>query len=99
MGHNEESDIWVCVPDGIVKTACELCPWGCGMEVHIKNGQLERVTGNREHPLNEGFLCPKGHAVRDIVYSKERITHPMKRENGDWHRITWDEALDISIPL
>lgn len=95
MGHNEESDIRVCVPDGIVKTACELCPWGCGMEVHIKNGQLERVTGNREHPLNEGFLCPKGHAARDIVYSKERITHPMKRENGDWHRITWDEALDI----
>lgn len=91
----KKSDIRACVPDGIVKTACELCPWGCGMDIHIKDGQLEKVTGNREHPLNEGFLCPKGLAVKDIVYAKERITHPMKRENGDWHRITWDEALDI----
>ncbi len=63
----KKSDIRACVPDGIVKTACELCPWGCGMDIHIKDGQLEKVTGNREHPLNEGFLCPKGLAVKDIV--------------------------------
>ena len=92
---NEESDVRACVPDGIVQTACELCPWGCGMDIYIKNGQIEKVRGSREHPLNQGFLCPKGLALKDIVYAKERITHPMKKHNGDWRRITWDEALDI----
>ena len=92
--NENESVIRACVPDGIVKTACELCAWGCGMEVHIKDGQLERVTGNRDHPFSEGFLCQKGLAVKDIVSSKERITYPMKKVNGDWHRITLQRLPD-----
>ncbi len=91
----KDSDIQACVPDGIFKTACELCPMGCGIDVHIKKGELTKVTGNPEHPLNKGFLCPKGLMVKEFVYAKGRITHPMKKRNGDWHRITWDEALDI----
>ena len=91
----KESNIRACVPDGVFKTACELCPWGCGMNVHIKDGELAKVSGNKENPLNEGFLCPKGLAIKDIVYAKERITYPMKKMDGDWKRITWDEALDI----
>jgi anaerobic selenocysteine-containing dehydrogenase len=91
----KESSIRACVPDGVHQTACELCPWGCGMNVHIKDGELDKVTGNKEHPLNEGFLCPKGLAIKDIVYAKGRIIHPMKRVDGDWKRITWDEALDV----
>lgn len=91
----KESNIRACVPDGVFKTACELCPWGCGMNVHIKDGKLDKVSGNKENPLNEGFLCPKGLAIKDIVYAKERITYPMKNMDGDWKRITWDEALDI----
>ena len=94
MDENMKSNIYACVPDGIVKTACELCPWGCGMDVHIQDGQIGKVVGSREHPLNKGFLCPKGLAVKDIVYAKDRIIYPMKKENGDWRRITWDEALD-----
>ncbi|MCP4682999.1 MAG: molybdopterin-dependent oxidoreductase, partial [Desulfobacterales bacterium] len=95
MTQKNQAEIRACVPDGVFKTACELCPWGCGMEVLIKNGHLEKVLGNREHPLNEGVLCSKGLALKDFIYSKNRITHPMKKENGDWRRISWDEALDI----
>lgn len=89
------SDIRACVPDGEYKTACELCPMACGMVVHIKNGELEKVNGNPDHPLNERFLCPKGLAARDIIYSEGRVTHPMKKDKGEWKRISWDEALDI----
>jgi anaerobic selenocysteine-containing dehydrogenase len=48
-----------------------------------------------EHPLNQGLLCPKGKALVDYVYSLERLKHPLKRGNGGWKRISWDEALDI----
>ncbi|MDP6178966.1 MAG: molybdopterin-dependent oxidoreductase [Desulfatiglandales bacterium] len=83
------------MPDGIFKTACELCPMGCGVDVHIKKGELTKGTGKPEHPLNKGVLCPKGLRVKEFVYAKGRITHPMKKRNGDWRKITWDEALDI----
>ncbi len=48
----------------------------------------------REHPVNRGKLCPKGAAILDYVYSPDRLQHPMKRKNGEFTRITWDEALD-----
>ncbi|OGP53784.1 MAG: molybdopterin oxidoreductase [Deltaproteobacteria bacterium RBG_13_52_11] len=82
-------------PDGIVHTACELCPWGCGMEVHIAGGKIEKVRGDKGHPLNEGALCPKGGAALDVAFSPERITYPMKRAKSGWKRISWDDALDI----
>jgi anaerobic selenocysteine-containing dehydrogenase len=81
--------------DGIVNTACELCPWGCGMEVHIEGGTIEKVRGDKGHPLNEGALCPKGVAALDVAFSPERITHPMRRQKSGWKRISWDDALDI----
>jgi anaerobic selenocysteine-containing dehydrogenase len=31
----------------------------------------------------------------DWVYSPDRITSPMKKINGDWEEITWEEAFDI----
>jgi anaerobic selenocysteine-containing dehydrogenase len=29
-----------------------------------------------------------------MAYHPDRILHPMKKSNGDWRRISWDEALD-----
>ncbi len=88
-------EVKVLQPDGVVHTACELCPWGCGMEVQIKGGKVERVRGDKGHPLNEGVLCPKGVSALEVAFSPHRITHPMKREKEGWKRISWDEALDI----
>ncbi len=81
----------------IVKTACELCAWSCGMNVHIKNGKIERVSGMKEHPLNRGRLCPKGSISPDYVYSRDRITHPMVREGDRWKKIDWDDATDLFV--
>ena len=81
----------------IVKTACELCAWSCGMDVHVENGRIVKVTGMKEHPLNRGRLCPKGSISPDYVYSKERITHPMVRENDRWKKIDWDDAIELFV--
>ncbi len=81
----------------VIKTACELCAWSCGMNVHVENGKIVKVTGMKEHPLNRGRLCPKGSISPDYVYSTDRITHPMVKENGKWKRVEWDDALDIFV--
>ncbi|MBI4286583.1 MAG: molybdopterin-dependent oxidoreductase [Chloroflexi bacterium] len=79
----------------VVKTACSICPQACGMNVHIENGRVVRVSGIADHPVNRGRLCPKGAVIADIACAPDRLRHPMKKVNGDWQQVSWDEALDI----
>lgn len=81
----------------VVKTSCSVCHLGCGLNVHLEQGRVVRAEGMPEHPLNKGSLCPKGEAITELVYSPERLKYPLKKENGDWRRISWDEALDLIV--
>jgi anaerobic selenocysteine-containing dehydrogenase len=70
------------------------------MKVVLDNdGKPVRVIGDKESPITQGFLCPRG--VMDIkrAYSNERVLFPHKRldckPDGAFKRISWDEALQI----
>jgi len=79
----------------VVKSACGLCLSCCGINIHVEDGRIVKVTGMQEHPINRGKLCPRGACGHEWVCSPNRLQYPMKRKNGDWMRISWDEALDI----
>jgi len=79
----------------IVKTSCGLCTARCGLNVHVSKGKVIKIEGMPEHPISHGYICPKGETAADLEYSPDRLKYPMKRENGSWKRIPWDEALDI----
>lgn len=79
---------------GVVKSACALCPACCGIDVQVEDGKIIKIKGMREHPISRGQLCPKGASIIEHVYSPDRIKYPMKKENGEWKRISWQEALD-----
>ncbi len=80
------------------KTQCYICNQGCDATVHVKNGEVVLVEGDRSSAVTRGTLCAKGLASRDILYHPDRLLCPMKRAGvrgeGRWERITWDEALD-----
>ena len=82
----------------ILKSVCRSCHGGCGVKLHVHDGKLVKVEGDRESPLNHGRLCPIGTATIDLVYHPDRLKYPMRRTGargeGKWERITWDEALD-----
>ena len=83
-----------------VKTVCNLCGLsGCGMEITVQDGRIVEVKGDKTHPENRGALCAKGRAAMDILYSPDRLKHPLKRTGqrgeGKWERISWDQALDL----
>ena len=46
--------------DRVVATFCELCFWKCGILAHVKDGVVTKITGNPDHPLSRGRLCPRG---------------------------------------
>ena len=60
-----------------VRTTCALCPSGCGLEVRVVNGRAVKVEGSAIHPLNQGVCCLRGQAALEMLYSPERIRHPM----------------------
>jgi anaerobic selenocysteine-containing dehydrogenase len=76
----------------VVKSICRMCSSCCGIDAHVDNGRLVKVTPMKEHPVNR--LCVKATAMADWLYSPERITHPLKKVNGEWQPISLDEALD-----
>ncbi|MDP6087823.1 MAG: molybdopterin-dependent oxidoreductase [Nitrospinota bacterium] len=75
------------------------CHGGCGVDLFICDGKLEKVEGVADHPYNLGTLCPRALALKEYVYHPDRLTHPMIREGArgtdSWRQASWDEALDL----
>jgi len=82
----------------ILKSVCRSCHGGCSTLMHVQGGELIKVKGDPEGPLNHGKLCPIGIATRELVYHPDRLQYPQRRigprGSGKWERISWDEALD-----
>ena len=76
-----------------IATDCTICYHSCGMNVLVEDGRITRVEGLKAHPLNKGRLCPKGERAIDLVYHPDRLKYPLKKVNGKWERLTWDDAL------
>ena len=77
----------------VVKAICRGCLSCCGIDAHVENGRLVKVTAMKEHPINR--LCVKAQALPDWLYSPQRITHPLRKVDGAWREISWGEALGI----
>ena len=77
----------------IIKTDCGLCINSCGIDAYVEDGKLVKVEGTKENWLNEGELCEKGKYLVDQLYNPTRLKYPMKKIDGKFHRISWDQAL------
>lgn len=89
------------VSDEIKKTTCYMCACRCGIDVHIKDGKVAYIEGNKDHPVNQGVLCAKGSAGIMQVNAPSRLDSPMKRVgprgSGEFKKISWDEALNLAV--
>jgi thiosulfate reductase/polysulfide reductase chain A len=83
--------------DRVVATYCELCFWGCGVLAHVKDGRVTKLTGNPEHPLSRGMLCPRGAGATGQLYDPDRLKRPLlrraKRGEDVFEEVSWDAAL------
>jgi anaerobic selenocysteine-containing dehydrogenase len=88
------------VGDEVRKTTCYMCACRCGIDVHIKDGKIRYIEGNRDHPVNKGVLCAKGSAGIMQHYAPARLRAPLKRVgprgSGEFAEISWDEALETA---
>ncbi len=76
---------------------CGICSAGCGVVVtYDQEGRIAAVRADEASPF--GMICKVGEHSPEIVYSKDRILYPLRR-NGPkgsyaFKRISWDEAYD-----
>jgi len=78
-----------------IASICPYCGVGCGFYINTVDGKITGLDYMTEHPVNEGALCPKGNASLDIVYHHDRLLYPMRREDGRFKRVSWNDALTI----
>lgn len=77
-----------------VKTICTSCSVGCGVIAEVQNGVWVRQEVAQDHPISLGGHCCKGADMIDMVKSEIRLKYPMVKENGQWKRLSWDDALN-----
>lgn len=79
----------------VMKSDCMLCVWDCGIKAYLEDDKLVKVEGLPEHPVSKGYICPRGEALPEYVYSPTRLKKPLLRKNGELQEVSWDEALDF----
>lgn len=69
------------------------CPGRCPLELHLRDGELARVSANKVAPA-----CHRGLSMRAWANSPDRLMWPLRRVgprgSAQFERVTWDEALD-----
>ncbi|MCH1626774.1 molybdopterin-dependent oxidoreductase [Fredinandcohnia quinoae] len=77
------------------KSACPLNCWdSCGFEVEVENGKVIKIDGNKDHPITKGKICGRGRMLEARTNSHDRILHPLKKIDGVFQKISWEQALD-----
>jgi len=76
-------------------STCRECPAGCGILAKNREGRIVKLEGNPLHPVNRGRLCIRGQAALQGIYSPDRLTAPLLKENGSWRQITFSDAHSI----
>jgi formate dehydrogenase major subunit len=81
------------VPTVIKKNICTHCSVGCTVTAEVQNGVWTGQEPSWNSPINRGTHCAKGASIREIVHGDRRLKYPLKLVNGEYQKISWDQAL------
>jgi formate dehydrogenase major subunit len=79
------------------ESICPYCAVGCGQVVYTRDGELVDVEGHPRSPVNQGTLCPKGSATRQLVQQPRRL-HTVKYRAPhatEWQELELETAMDM----
>ncbi len=75
--------------------SCPTCEASCGlvMEVDRDAKKIVSIKGDPDNHRSRGYVCAKSQAFRYVYEDPERLTRPVKKIDGQWREIGWEEAL------
>jgi formate dehydrogenase major subunit len=79
------------------ESICPYCAVGCAQIVYSARGELVDVEGHPRSPVNQGTLCPKGSATRQLVQQPRRALTVRYRapHATDWQELELETAMDM----
>lgn len=101
MAKAEATDAAATEGETVFHSACRgNCGSKCHMDVVVREGKVVRVAAAQypEEDARWRRLCVKGYTQPQRVYDPDRLKYPMRRTGergeGQWERISWDEAIE-----
>lgn len=81
-------------PDATTSMVCGYCSTGCGLNIHMRDGNAVNLTPEVEYPVNIGMACPKGWEALSVLDSPDRGVAPLLRNGqGELAPIGWHKAM------
>jgi predicted molibdopterin-dependent oxidoreductase YjgC len=80
-----------------IHTTCIFCGCGCGLVLHVNEGQILKASPEVHHPVSKGRLCVKGRHAWEFPGHEDRLRFPLVRKGGSLDRSSWREALSLSL--
>src|ERR687891_1772099 len=79
------------------ESVCPYCAVGCGQIAYTRDGELVDIEGNPRSPINQGTLCPKGSASRQLIQQPGRLTKVLYRKpyGTEWEELDLETATDM----
>jgi formate dehydrogenase major subunit len=81
----------------VTESVCPYCAVGCSQLVYTRGDKLVDIEGNPRSPINQGTLCPKGAASRQLIDQPGRLTKVRHRRPGatEWEELELEQAMDM----
>jgi assimilatory nitrate reductase catalytic subunit len=81
-------------PDATTTSVCGFCSTGCGLKIHLKDGQALNLSPETDYPVNLGMACPKGWEALTPLAAPDRATTPLFRgADGVLRPVEWETAI------
>ncbi len=85
-------------PERTSTSVCGFCSTGCGLRVHLRDGEAINLSPDTDYPVNLGMACPKGWEALAPLAASDRGTVPlMKNAKGKLGASTWEEAVTTMV--
>lgn len=67
---------------------------GANLIVQVKNNVVMRVVPYENEEINECWIADRDRYSYEALNSADRLTHPMLKQGGVWHEVSWQDALE-----
>lgn len=71
-----------------------MCGMLCGIDVHLEDGKVVAIEGNKEYLANRGRICIKGSSGLTQLYHEDRLKKPLKKTENGFVEIELEQAMD-----
>ena len=75
---------------------CPLCEATCGLEITLSGDEVVSIRGDKADVFSQGFICPKGFALKELHADPDRVRTPLIRQPDEsLAPASWDDAFAL----